>query len=124
MTMLGEARAQQPSDVWGQKKPKQHNSLCNELDLLLELEAAPLQQLGTRAGKWEEQSTAAREGGSSGEHGWARSGFHTVVWQRSRALLSVWVSQSGSSLAGLLIGVLGVRPFSGVVFSACFLITR
>lgn len=62
LTMLGEteeARAQQLSNVWSQKKPK-HYGICNELDLLLELEAAPLQQLGTIMGKCgEEQSTAA-----------------------------------------------------------------
>lgn len=60
-----EARAQQLSNVWSQKRPKQHYSVCNELDLLLELEVAPSQQLGTVAGTCgREQSTAAREGGS------------------------------------------------------------
>lgn len=60
-----EARAQQLSNVWSQKRPKQHYGVCNELDLLLELEVAPSQQLGTVAGTCgREQSTAAREGGS------------------------------------------------------------
>lgn len=31
--------------------------------------------------------------------------------------ISVWVSQSSSSLAGLLTGLLGVRSSPGVVFS-------
>lgn len=62
--MLGERevedRVQQLSNLWSQKKPKQHYSICNELHLLLELEAL-LQQLGTIAGKCgEEQSTAAQ----------------------------------------------------------------
>lgn len=60
-----EARAQQLSNMWCQKKPKQHYSICNELDLLLELAASLLQQLGTIAGKsGREQSTAARGGWS------------------------------------------------------------
>lgn len=55
------------SKVWSQKKPKQHYRVYNELDLLLELEAAPLQQLGTVAGKCgEEQSTAAQGGWGCG----------------------------------------------------------
>lgn len=88
-----------------QKKPKPHWSICNELDLLLELEAAPLQQLGTRAGKsGEEQSTAAREWELE-EHRQARSGFHTVIWQSPDK--SVWISQSRSSLAELLLACLG-----------------
>lgn len=54
-----EARAQHLSNVWCQRKPKQDYSICNELDLLLELEASLLQQLGTIAGKsGAEQSTA------------------------------------------------------------------
>lgn len=49
--------------MWSQKNPKQHYSICNELDLLLELKAALLQQLGTTAGRCgEKQSTAARVG--------------------------------------------------------------
>lgn len=62
-----------------QKKPKPHWNICNELDLLLELEAAPLQQLGTRAGKsGEEQSTAARESGS-----WKNTGGLDLVSTQS-----------------------------------------
>lgn len=58
-----EARVQKLRYRQSQKKPKQHHTVCNELDLLLESEAAPIQQLGTIAGKCRvEQSAAAREG--------------------------------------------------------------
>lgn len=64
--MLSEVERWQPGqlNVWRSlEQPKQHYTICNELGLLLELEVALLQRLGTVAGKCgEEQSTAAGRG--------------------------------------------------------------
>lgn len=84
------------------------------LILLLELEVAPLQQLGTIAGKCgEEQSTAAQGGRELGRTQAGSFWFPHSPLAES-ALASVWISQSGSSLAGLLIGLLGERSSPGV----------
>lgn len=54
-----------------------------------------------------------REGGGAEEHR-VRSFWFPVIWQGSQALTraSVWVSQSRSDLAGLLVGLLGARSSS------------
>lgn len=63
--MLTEAERWTPGqlNVWRLAQPKRHYTICNELDLLLALEVALLQQPGTVAGRCgEEQSTAAGGG--------------------------------------------------------------
>lgn len=121
-----EAKAQQLSNVYSQKKPKQHHSICNELDFIVRVGGGSV----TAAGNSSREVWGGAEHSSTGRVGARKNrpayfGFHTVIWQRSRALTSVWISQSGSSLAGLLIGLLGERSSPGVVFfSACFHLTQ